>query len=183
MLSIFPDLKGEAGGGMRSVCILQCEPYGIHTSGGFILDLTSKSAWFSASLFVGFTPQVIFYSSHGIYKLQKQSSHMSNKTRNLQKYFFYNLCAQASIPMIFVCVPLIFTAVLINSSFSQWMSSFILIMLTSHGGFSSIFTVFSNKFYRNFFLKLFRFHFFRPKKTTIQVSNVLISHGSSRTLQ
>ncbi|CAD6189717.1 unnamed protein product [Caenorhabditis auriculariae] len=130
--------KDQYSAEIQVIEILHCKPYGIFSSGAFIMDMTSRSAWFLAGLAAVVVPQLVFRFFHGLHILQKQSSHMSTKTRNLQKYFFYNLCGQTSIPMVFVCIPLISIAFLVNANPSpQWMSLSIIIVITLHGGFST----------------------------------------------
>ncbi|CAD6189606.1 unnamed protein product [Caenorhabditis auriculariae] len=74
--------------------ILQCEPPHIFTSCAFVVDLTSRAVSFVLFVTVAFTTQILFFGTHVLHILNSQSSHMSNRTRQLQKTFFYNLCAQ-----------------------------------------------------------------------------------------
>ncbi|CAD6189608.1 unnamed protein product [Caenorhabditis auriculariae] len=78
----------------KVVEMMQCIPPHIFTSCSLVLDLTSKPAWFLCVLAVVIVSQFVFFCAHGLYVLNKQSAHMSAKTRQMQKTFFYNLCGQ-----------------------------------------------------------------------------------------
>ncbi|CAD6189719.1 unnamed protein product [Caenorhabditis auriculariae] len=108
----------QEGSKLKVVEILKCVPPNLFTPAAFVLDLTPRTQCFLAGLAVVVISQFIFLSSHGFYVLSKQSGHMSSKTRRLQKHFFYNLCAQVSIPMIFMCSPLVIAFFFVNTNTS-----------------------------------------------------------------
>ncbi|CAD6189605.1 unnamed protein product [Caenorhabditis auriculariae] len=104
---------------LKTIELLECIPPRIFTSCAFIMDTTLRTAWFLAAIAVIVISEVAFFFFHGIYVVNQQSSHVSKATKTLQKFFFYNLCAQTSIPMVFLCVPLVSVVWLTNTRSSM----------------------------------------------------------------
>ncbi|CAD6184943.1 unnamed protein product [Caenorhabditis auriculariae] len=86
---------------------LGCIPEAIFTSAAYIFDRTNRTIvtlflLVAISLLIG-----SFFCSRIYYSLQKSQSHMSAKTRQQQKQFFYSLFFQILMPILFVAVPLV----------------------------------------------------------------------------
>ncbi|CAD6189609.1 unnamed protein product [Caenorhabditis auriculariae] len=79
-----------------------------------------------------------------------QSGHMSAKTRQLQKTYFFNLCGQ-------VCKSRMGLVILF---YLEAVPKIIVIVVSLHGGVSSTFMIIANKSYRSF-LSRFRDYFLK----------------------
>uniref|UniRef100_A0A1I7TW19 Serpentine Receptor, class H n=1 Tax=Caenorhabditis tropicalis TaxID=1561998 RepID=A0A1I7TW19_9PELO len=94
----------------------------------------------------------LFFSlQSGYHLLKKPNFNISEKTRNLQKKFFFSLVIQLFTPFAVMVVPLfLFFITLKNGIIEQFLSSLIIITCSVHGLLSSTFLILLHKPYRDY---------------------------------